>query len=67
MTDYLINVRTKRRFEIVGLDRDKNLLTLKGETGGVFEEPYDRPRLKELGYRYVRQEAELPAGGRPDV
>jgi hypothetical protein len=55
MTSYLLNTRTSRKFEIVKIDRDKNLLTLRGETGGVFEEPYDKPKLKELGYKYVEQ------------
>jgi hypothetical protein len=56
MTNYLLNTRTNRKFEIIGLDREKNMLTLKGETGGQFEEPYDKIRLKELGYIYVRNE-----------
>ena len=56
MTSYLINTRTNRKFEIVKIDRDKNLLTLRGETGGVFEEPYDKLRLKELGYKYVQND-----------
>lgn len=56
MTSYLINTRTNRKFEIIKIDRDKNLLTLRGETGGVFEEPYDKPRLKELGYSYVQKD-----------
>lgn len=56
MTSYLINTRTGRKFEIVKFDRDKNLLTLRGETGGQFEEPYDKPKLKELGYKYVQEE-----------
>jgi hypothetical protein len=50
MTSYLFNTRTNRRFEIIRIDREKNLLTLRGETGGVFEEPYDKAKLKELGY-----------------
>lgn len=57
MTSYLINTRTNRKFEIVKIDRDKNVLTLRGETGGVFEEPYDKSRLKELGYKYEHQDA----------
>src|SRR5262252_7894478 len=52
MTGYLVNTRTKRKFEIIQVDREKNLLTLKGETGGVFDEPYDKTRLKSLGYEY---------------
>jgi hypothetical protein len=56
MTSYLINTRTNRKFEIVKIDRKKNLLTLRGETGGVFEEPYDKARLKDLGYRYIQQD-----------
>jgi len=50
MTSYLLNTRTNRKFEIIKFDRDKNLLTLRGETGGVFEEPYDKAKLKGLGY-----------------
>lgn len=53
---YLLNTRTNRKFEIVKLDRDKNTLTLRGETGGVFEEPYDKAKLKELGYQYVQKD-----------
>ena len=61
MINYLINTRTNRRFEIVKLDRDKNLLTLRGETGGVFEEPYDKARLMALGYQYVQRDEEQDA------
>ena len=50
MTSYLLNTRTNRRFEIIRFDSEKNLLTLRGETGGVFDEPYDKAKLKELGY-----------------
>jgi hypothetical protein len=56
MTSYLLNTRTNRKFEIVKIDRDKNLLTLRGETGGVFEEPYDKSKLKELGYKYIQKD-----------
>jgi hypothetical protein len=56
MPSYLVNMRTGRKFEIIKLDRDKNLLTLRGETGGQFEEPYDKPKLKSLGYTYVQEE-----------
>jgi hypothetical protein len=58
MPSYLVNTRTNRKFEIVKFDRVKNILTLKGETGGQFEEPYDKARLKELGYTYVQQDNE---------
>ena len=58
MTSYLFNSKTNRKFEIVKIDRDKNLLTLKGETGGTFEEPYDKSKLKELGYAYVQKDGE---------
>jgi hypothetical protein len=56
MTSYLLNTKTNRWFEIVKIDREKNLLTLRGETGGIFEEPYDKARLKDLGYRYVQEQ-----------
>ena len=58
MTSYLLNTKTNRRFEIIKLDKDKNLLTLRGETGGVFEEPYDKARLKSLGYIYKQKDAD---------
>ncbi len=61
MTSYLINTRTSRKFEIVKIDRSKNLLTLRGETGGVFDEPYDKSRLKELGYKYVQKDEQQDA------
>jgi len=61
MTNYLLNTRTNRRFEIIGLDRERNMLTLKGETGGVFEELYDKAKLKELGYQYVQQSEQQDA------
>jgi hypothetical protein len=61
MTSYLLNTRTNRKFEIISIDRTKNLLTLKGETGGQFEEPYDKARLKDLGYTYVQQEEQQDA------
>lgn len=56
MTSYLINTRTNRKFEIIKIDRVKNLLTLKGETGGQFDEPYDKVKLKELGYQYIQKD-----------
>jgi hypothetical protein len=61
MTSYLLNTRTNRAFEIIKIDRNKNLLTLRGETGGVFEEPYDKTRLKELGYKYVQKDEQQDA------
>lgn len=63
MTYYLINTRTNRKFEIIKLDRGKNLLTLKGETGGVFDEPYDKARIKELGYEYVQETEDTDTEG----
>ncbi len=61
MTSYLINTKTNRKFEIVKIDRDKNLLTLKGETGGIFEEPYDKLKLKSLGYQYAQKDEQQDA------
>jgi len=55
VANYLLNTRTNRKFEIIKFDLDRNILTLKGETGGVFEEPYDKAKLKGLGYQYVQQ------------
>ena len=56
VTSYLVNTRTNRKFEIIKIDREKNLLTLRGETNGIFEEPYEKERLKALGYTYVQKD-----------
>ena len=46
------NTKTKKRYELVGLSADRSTMTLKGEYA-EFVEPYDKERLKQLGYKLV--------------
>ena len=43
------NEETGKRYEVIALDKEKKLVTLKGEHA-QFEEPYDPARFKRLGY-----------------
>ncbi len=47
---YLVHDTTKRRFEVMQVDRENERITLKGEHA-TFDEKYDPPRFKQLGYR----------------
>lgn len=53
-TLYFENVRTKKRYRVVALDKAKKEVTLKGELS-EFTEPYDRERFEKLGYRLVKE------------
>lgn len=52
----LQHARTKKQYEIVKYDKETNIVTLKGEHG-TFDETYDVPRFKRLGYTMVKQTA----------
>lgn len=59
---YFENVHTKRRFEIVRLNRETNRITLRGQHA-MFDEDYDKDRFQAMGYRLVQgedQNAEQP-------
>lgn len=43
------NQQTDKRYEVISLDKDKQVVTLRGEHG-TFQEPYDPARFKRLGY-----------------
>ena len=43
------NEQTGRRYEVIALDKEKKLVTLKGEHA-EFQEPYDPARFKRMGY-----------------
>lgn len=47
---FLVHNETKRRFEIVSIDAEKQTITLKGEHS-TFVEHYDPALLKARGYR----------------
>lgn len=51
---YFENVRTKKRWRVLALDKVKKEVTLKGELA-EFTEPYDRERFEKLGYRLVKE------------
>ena len=44
--------RTKRVYRVVGVDPDTKIVTLRGKLG-TFTEPWDPPKLKEIGYEKV--------------
>ena len=55
---YLKNEKTEARYEIVRMDKEKTppVVTLKGENSEVeFEEPFDKERLKRMGYKLVQE------------
>ena len=55
----LVNRNTQRRFEIIKLDPETKVMTLRGvETGGTFEDKFDPDHLKELGYDLVKEEVD---------
>jgi hypothetical protein len=50
---YLRNKATGRQFEVIKVDRERNVLIIKG-TVSTYEEPNDKDRLKRLGYELVK-------------
>lgn len=54
---FLVHKDTGSRFEVVKLDKEKNEITLKGEISTIVE-PYDKERLKQLGYNLVQEDGE---------
>lgn len=53
---YFENIKTKKRYEVVKLDRERGEITLRGEYA-EFTEPYSVERFKKLGYRPVQDAA----------
>jgi hypothetical protein len=56
-TLFFENTRTKRRFQIIALDKSvtPNRVTLKGQYR-EFTEDYDKKKIQDLGYVLVREE-----------
>lgn len=46
---YFRNVKTGKRYGVVRIDKERNLITLKGEMA-EFTEAYDKDRFKRMGY-----------------
>jgi hypothetical protein len=53
---YLVHGETKRKYEVLAVDRTANTIKLKGEQA-TFEETYNPERFKQLGYTLVKEEA----------
>ena len=52
---YFENQMTKRRFEIISFDKEAGTVTLKGSHSTI-EEPYDKDRLKKMGYKLIKED-----------
>lgn len=55
---YLRSTKTGEEYLIVKQDKEKNLIWLKDKQGVVFEETFDKERLKKMGYEPVVKEEE---------
>ncbi len=44
------NKATGKVFKIIALDKDKGVVTLQGENGPEFDEPYTKEHFTKLGY-----------------
>ena len=54
---YFVNKSTGKKFLVVSLDKEKQIITLKGEHS-TFQETYDKERFIRLGY--VLEKEEVP-------
>jgi hypothetical protein len=52
---FLKNQKTGKEFEVLGINKDKTMIKLKGEYA-VIEEDYDPEKIKRLGYVMVKRE-----------
>lgn len=52
---FLKNNKTGKQYEVVNVDKDRNVVILKGQFN-QFEEPFDKARFKELGYDLIKGE-----------
>lgn len=56
MSLYLVHTKTGRKYKVVGRDQEAGTITLKGELA-EFTEPFDKERLKALGYTLQKGDA----------
>ena len=71
MTVYFMNKHTGKKYKLISLDKETNVLTLQGEVA-TFTVEYDKTWLQNAGYTLVREptdaeqpgvQEELPARG----
>ncbi len=48
-TLYFRHTKTKKRYEVIGRDKEKGTITLRGEFG-TFTEKFDKVKFVEMGY-----------------
>lgn len=58
---YFRHTKTGKKYHIVKLDKDRNVITLRGEIA-EFEQPYDKAQFQQLGYVLERSEDPTPTG-----
>jgi hypothetical protein len=46
-----VNQKSGKRYKVVTIDQDAGKVTLVGEAGIPFTEPYSKERFVELGYK----------------
>lgn len=59
MTNYFVNKRTGKKYEIVSFDQEAGTVTLKGEQA-QFTEDFDKEKFKTMGYTLERVESKEP-------
>lgn len=55
MIAYFVNAKTKKRYEILDLDRDTNIIRLRGPNS-EFSVEYSKELFTKLGYTLIREE-----------
>ena len=54
---FFVNTKTQKEYEIVGVDKEKNEVVLRGPHA-TFRQPFDKEQIQRLGYKLVRKEVE---------
>jgi hypothetical protein len=52
---FFVHNQTQNRYEVVGMDKAKGMVTLKGELT-TFDVEYDKDQFKAMGYTMERVE-----------
>ncbi len=52
---YLRSTATLKQYKIIKVDKAAGIITLRG-THREFDEPYDKDRLKKMGYEMIQIE-----------
>lgn len=52
---YFENTKTKKRYQIVRFDKERDEVILKGPMA-EFREPYSKERFVKLGYRLIKED-----------